>query len=343
MVVKKIKVVKIPRAEPIKDIPPKFPKLDNLFLEYEEFIDKSLKLSQTSISPTVKPEELPRYNEKGKILDKKTSFEKEFPEDDEDIQDDEDMIKGIGEEEEETRPSNSDDDTGLDDICEEEREQSKEKIPLPQPNKYDGMTPEEIESSKRDKYLNRLKNLRKKWKNRADEVPSFNKHDDYIQIKNAYKSTFNEFILDDKIDNYRMYLKGAFYAAEFVGMMIGIDLEGFAEAQIKIMEKYDRMLIELGEKDINRWNLNLPVEVKLIGFVVLQMGFFWLAKKLGGQEAVDNIFSLVMGVFKKDSREEGKEKEEKKKEKETPRMKGPSINLEDLKRASSKSKETLEE
>jgi hypothetical protein len=363
----KIKVIKIPRSDPIEDKLPNFPKLDNLFLEYEEFVEKTTKLSQTSVPPTVKQEDLPRYDAKGRIQKKNTvevpkkssttvkkntpSFEKEVPEDDDD------MLKELGEEEDEG--DNEEDDSEVELVNKlgedenatkdgDEREPEEENEPPP-PGKYDGMTPEEIEMAKREKYLNKLKILKKKWKKRADEVPNFTKYDNYTQIKTAYKSTFHEFILDDKIDTYRMYLQGAFYAAEFVGTMIGIDIEGFAEAQTQLMDKYDRMLIELGEKDMDRWNLNLPVEIKLIGFVIIQMGFFWFAKKLGGQEAINNIFSLITGSFKKKNKDDDEEDDSENKsksysktksktkirerERPTPKMKGPSINLEDLKKA----------
>lgn len=364
---RQVTVIKVPRKDVIIDKPAKFPKLDNLLLEFEEITEKAVTPIPALAKPnTIDINELPRYTQKSsqvETVEVVSDNKDEIPEDSEDNEEDEEEGEEEEGEEEEDEEENEDknlvNDLGEDepddkDLIENLGENKKDnkpneketEIPPPPVNKYDGMTPEEIENSKRNKYLGRLKTLKKQWPSRALEVPVFNKHDDYLQIKNGYRSTYDEFTMDDKINNYRMYLRGAFYAAEFGGGMMGIDIEGFAKAQIKVMEKYDRMLIELGEKDRNRWQVNLPIEIKLIGFVILQMGMFWLAKKLGGQDAIEQIFALVTGGKKEVVNEENKtpkDTQEKPKPPTNIKMKGPSINVEELRKASQKNKNSLEQ
>lgn len=348
--VRQIKVVKVRREDEILDKPAKFPKLDNLFLEYEEFKDKARTPIPKLENLKVNPDDLPRYRPDGKMM--KDSSD-ETPEDED--EDDEDKDGGEFEEEDETeeiphkkknKNPNDDDDELVKDLGEDEEDEkgkTKEPETVEVVNKYDGMTPEEIEATKKDKYLYKLKMLRKKWPKRASEVPVFNKHDDLINIKTTYKSTVNDFLLDDKIGTYKMYLTAGFWAFEMIfSGFIGIDVAGFAQAQIKIMDKYERMLIELGEKDRNRWEINLPVEIKLIGFILLQVVLFWLAKKFGGT-AVEDIFSTIMGVAgggvqKEKTDEEKKQETQQKVDPKNVKMKGPSINLEALKKASEKNK-----
>jgi len=104
--------------------------------------------------------------------------------------------------------------------------------------------------------------------------------------------------LDDNVDTYRTYLFGSWLAIEFVcTQWIGIDLSGFTKYQAMMLHKYDKLLIELGEKSRGAWGANLPVEVRLLGLVLFQAGVFYLikivAEKFGC--SIADLFSIFMG------------------------------------------------
>ena len=104
--------------------------------------------------------------------------------------------------------------------------------------------------------------------------------------------------LDDNVDTYRTYLFGSWLAIEFVcTQWIGVDLSGFTKYQALMLHKYDKLLIELGEKSRGAWGANLPVEVRLIGLVLFQAGVFYLIKIVAGKFgcSVADLFSIFMG------------------------------------------------
>ena len=104
--------------------------------------------------------------------------------------------------------------------------------------------------------------------------------------------------LDDNVDTYRTYLFGSWLAIEFVcTQWVGVDLSGFTKYQALMLHKYDKLLIELGEKSRGAWGANLPVEVRLIGLVLFQAGVFYLIKVVAGKFgcSVADLFSIFMG------------------------------------------------
>lgn len=161
---------------------------------------------------------------------------------------------------------------------------------------YAGLSPEERERQEREEYIWRFKIMKKKYRNR--NIPEFNEHDDLEMMKTTYQRSLKEISLDENVDSYRMYLQFGFMGMEYVATQwLGIDLTGFAKQQMASMHKYDSLLIELGEKSQSRWLSNLPVEVRLIGFIIIQAGIFYVGKMIAGNvnEGVADFFRGMMG------------------------------------------------
>jgi len=111
-------------------------------------------------------------------------------------------------------------------------------------------------------------------------------------MKTTYNRTLRDVELDANVDNYKGYLIVAWMAFEYVSInFINIDMKGFADSQMKIMNKYESLLVELGERSYSNWGKNLPVELKLIGLVLFQAGLFYLGKLTGVDE------SSLLGMF----------------------------------------------
>jgi hypothetical protein len=150
-------------------------------------------------------------------------------------------------------------------------------------------------------------------------------------MKTTYERTVKDLYLEDSVETYRTYLIGGFMVMEFVCTnWLQIDLGGFTTQQMIMMHKYERLLIELGEKSRDRWGLNLPVEVRLIGFILLQAGLFYLGKIISekGGTTIAELFKAITGqppasVTNKVT-EEGVPK----------KMRGPSIKVNDIKKMS---------
>jgi len=158
-------------------------------------------------------------------------------------------------------------------------------------DEYAGLTPEEREAREREEYIWRFRILKKKYGRHASiPIPEWTEHSDLNMMKRSYERTIKELYLDDAIETYKTYLMGGWIVMEYVcTQFIGIDLRGFTSQQIKMMHKYDRLLIELGEKSYSQWGMNIPVEIRLLGMILFQAGIFYLAKvvydKMGGEMA----------------------------------------------------------
>ena len=57
-------------------------------------------------------------------------------------------------------------------------------------------------------------------------------------------------------------------------------MEGFAQQQIASMSSYDQLLIELGEKTYVPEESKLPVEIRLLGMIVVNAAIFIVSKMI---------------------------------------------------------------
>ena len=198
-------------------------------------------------------------------------------------------------------------------------------------DQYAGLSPEEREAKEKEEYIWRFRILKKQYRNR--DIPEFTEHDDIITMKTTYERTLKEIGLETNLENYRMYLIGSFMAIEFASThWMGVNLDGFYTQQMLMMDKYDRLLIELGEKSYTRWGSNLPVEVRLLGFVILQAGLFYLGKIIADKagSSVAELFKNITGqpVAKASTATANEDPEPAPKKK----MRGPSVKVADLKK-----------
>jgi hypothetical protein len=169
-----------------------------------------------------------------------------------------------------------------DDQNNEENEGNEENV-QEEPEEFDiyaGLSPEERLIKEREEYLWRFRILKKKYgRNLSVQIPEWNEFSDLSMMKTSYERTIRELYLDDTVETYRTYLVGSWIVMEYVCTeYMNIDLGGFAVQQINMMYKYDSLLIELGEKSCERWTTNLPVEIRLIGMIMLQAAMFYLGK-----------------------------------------------------------------
>ncbi len=323
--IRNITVTKQPRNDPIPDKPSNFPPLDNLHLELLENKKKLKKgLPLVPLQKCRPPQ--PRHTE---TSEKKTQKSQDMPKDEdanimEELGDDEenDQIKEeIGAENEEGQDGDDKE------VVEDDEKEDDGDDP------YAGLSPEEREVKEREEYIWRFRILKKQYKNPSVPIPDFNEHSDLPMMKTTYDRTIKELYLDESVESYRTYLVGGFIVLEFVcTQWIGIDLSGFTMQQTKMMYKYDRLLIELGEKSYSRWGMDLPVEVRLIGLILLQAGIFYLGKIISDKfgNSISELFKGITGQPPNRTEEHTSNNELPKKRK----MRGPRIKPEDIRNMS---------
>jgi hypothetical protein len=332
--VSQLRVIKKPRAGGIPDHPINFPPLENLHLELLE-IKKKLKSGVPSVVPSKKPTSIPIVvNKKEKEPesdgeeDSPRESKKKKPSRERVDKEDEDMVAALGEDEHSDAGEHSDADEHSGSEDEGDEHSGSEDEGEEEDDPYAGMTPEEREAMEKEEYIWRFRILKKKHKNPTVEIPDYNEHSDLPTMKRNYDRTVKELYLDESVETYRSYLLGSWIVMEFVSTQwLAVDLSGFTVQQTKMMYKYDSLLIELGEKSRERWGMNLPVEVRLLGFILLQAGIFYLGKIIASKfgNNVSEIFKGVTGQppdAKQTKREDSKDKK--------PR--GPKIKASDIRK-----------
>lgn len=117
-----------------------------------------------------------------------------------------------------------------------------------------------------------------------ENIPYVTMNDDIPYIKSTYDIIVKNLNLYDKHEKYKQMLTVGFFAIEFVfGKFLKLNMVGFAQEQIKNFSKYDKLLIELGEKNyMPDAPEKLPVELRLLGMVIIQAAVFVLMNKFCG-------------------------------------------------------------
>jgi len=136
---------------------------------------------------------------------------------------------------------------------------------------------EEDEETKKRELLFKFQLLKRQYK--GADIPEVTMFTDFNKMQKMYDQCVKQLTLDSTIHDYKKYLFYVFAGIEmFLGYWFNLDMRGYTQFQEKSISTYDKLLVELGEKSYLPDGLDWPVEVKLIGFIVLQTGIFMACK-----------------------------------------------------------------
>jgi len=132
------------------------------------------------------------------------------------------------------------------------------------------------------------------------DIPSF---DDTVplEIKHQhYERYVQQVYLDNSVGNYKVYLLILFAVIElFCVKILGLDMGGYTLNQLTMMNKYERLLVELGEKSYSSVGSEWPVEARIImlalfnGIVFLVVRLF--ASYLGA--GIGDVLQNIVNAF----------------------------------------------
>ena len=152
--------------------------------------------------------------------------------------------------------------------------------------------------------------LRKSYK--TANIPEFTIHSDYSTMQRTYDSTIRQVNVDSNIETYKSYLVTGFYITEFVlGYWLKFDMQDFTKQQIVNMNKYEHLLIELGEKNYVPEGSKWPVEIRLLFTILINAAIFIITKMV-----MKKIGGSLFGTPEENMQQAPKR-----------RMRGPEINL----------------
>ena len=136
-------------------------------------------------------------------------------------------------------------------------------------------------------------------------IPNFNMMSNHLDMKKTYDHTLKNLAVDSTVETYKSYLMMGFMGCEIVLGKIGFDMEGYTQQQTLYMSKYEKLLIELGEKSyvpsaVSSW----PVEIRLMALVLFQTTIFVVSKIIAKKTNVNllQMYNSVNGVDESQSR-----------------------------------------
>lgn len=199
----------------------------------------------------------------------------------------------------------------------EEKGQYQKNLELQNLN-YNPATEQEDEDRKR-KLLRDLERLR--VENPNHPIPEFTIFSDLGEMQRAYDGAFETIEIKSKVDEWEEWLFYGFMGVEYVlGYHFNFDMQGYTQQQMATKKKYRKLLFELSEKNYTPRGSKWSVEVRLIGLVVIQTGLFIFGKTVSKMIGV-NPQSVSNNIYNATQQRAPAPKR---------RMKGPSINLDDI-------------
>ncbi len=128
------------------------------------------------------------------------------------------------------------------------------------------------------------------------EIPDFTDHSDLITMERVYEQVIRRVSLDSSVETYKQYLVGGFIILEWISTnWVGINMSGFSNSQKGVMNKYDRLLLELGEKNYSSLESRFPVEVRLLFLILFNAGMFYIQKNLFTGGGGDGVLGMLFG------------------------------------------------
>jgi len=138
------------------------------------------------------------------------------------------------------------------------------------------------------------------------EFPEFNMMSNHENMKRVYDSTVRNLAVDSTVESYKSYLMMGFMGCEVVLGKIGFDMEGYCQQQTLYMNKYEKLLLELGEKSyipsgLSKW----PVEIRLMVLFLFQTTIFVVSKIIAKRTNVNvlQMYNNINGVSEPSVRE----------------------------------------
>lgn len=183
---------------------------------------------------------------------------------------------------------------------------------------------QEDEEDKKRELLFKFELLKKSYKN-TGEIPEFNVHSDYEEMKRAYDHSVRKLSLETNVENYKTYLIGGFMLIEYIfGNWFNFEMQGFTQQQILSMNSYEKLLIELGEKSYVPEGKQWPVEVRLLFLIIINAAVFIVSKMIlrkTGSNLMNMFNSMNTANVPQATNEPPKPKR---------KMRGPNINLNEI-------------
>jgi hypothetical protein len=180
--------------------------------------------------------------------------------------------------------------------------------PMPALNtpNYAAMSPE-LQAQHRAQFIGQFGILRNAWPNY--HIPEITNEMSLSEIHAQYTIYLRHIHVTHGVDQYKVYMVIMWLIVEAVLTKMGLPIGGYTVMQLKSMNKYDQLLIELGETNyksngsVSIMQSNWPVEARLFFMALLNAVAFIIIKMLSnviGEGAavpiIEGLMSFIAGT-----------------------------------------------
>jgi hypothetical protein len=127
-------------------------------------------------------------------------------------------------------------------------------------------------------------------------VPEFPDWTDVDTLEKEYESIVRQLRVDSTVEDWKKWLTIGCLGLEFVliNVMKWNDMSGFAQNQLLHMNKYEKILLEIGEKRSLAPSKSWPPEMRLAGMMFMNAAIF-IGTKMFMQKAGGGLMSMLAG------------------------------------------------
>lgn len=145
-------------------------------------------------------------------------------------------------------------------------------------------------------------NLLKKFENLSliykDKHITFNKHEPLTRLKKQYDTEIERIYGMSQVESYKEYIKYAFLAIELIAGAVGFDMTGYTAFQTERIDKYEKILVEIGAiPTLTRLNTINPLLKLILLFGFNTICFIGLRVAIQKDKTGGMIFSSIASVI----------------------------------------------
>ena len=164
---------------------------------------------------------------------------------------------------------------------------------------YATMTPEQ-KAGMRMKFNFKFDSLREAYPTWKIESPPADA--DLDQIHDVYEDCVKKIMISLNSSQWKVYLLLMFVGIEVFGIkVLGLDFRGYTMSQYRLMNRYDRLLIELGERYYIQGASQWSIETRFFVMAATSAAVFifakYLAKWLGGDAMAEQIQGAIESLL----------------------------------------------
>lgn len=193
------------------------------------------------------------------------------------------------------RPDKADEQSVDDHKEQKDDDEHQYEYVYPHQQQQEAETFEERESREKKEKIDLLADLNTvRTKYHHIHIPDFDEFTDLDTLKIYHTRVLNRIKLDANVVFLKKLLAGLILVTEIICVnFLNIDIQGVTEHQTENINVYEDLLYELGEKKNVNITRNWPVEIRLLGMVIMNCGAFWVQKKVANGD-----LSSFMNILK---------------------------------------------